>query len=364
MRVLHVYKAYRPDNFEGIPRVIWELAEGLAPLGIDSDVFCLSESPDPEHLRIGTHDVYRARQTLEVASTGFSLSAFSIFRRRALAADIVHYHYPWPMMDVLHAVVRHNKPSLVTYHSDVVRQRFLGALYRPLMWSFLSSMDCVVATSPNYAASSQVLCALGQKVVTIPIGIGPRAAPSTELVRQWRERVGDGFFLFVGVNRYYKGLGTLHEAAQRTGLPLVIAGKGHPLAAAANVTVLGEVSDADKEALLELCTALVLPSHLRSEAYGIVLVEAARAARPMISCEIGTGTSFINIDGKTGNIFPPSDSAALAAAMQQLMQNRELARHLGAGAESRYRSLLTAERMAQSYAEIYQSLDRSTSSTA
>jgi rhamnosyl/mannosyltransferase len=82
-----------------------------------------------------------------------------------------------------------------------------------------------------------------------------------------------------------------------------------------NVRLLGHVSDEDKVCLLRLCRAFVFPSHLRSEAFGMSLVEAAMFGKPMVSCEIGTGTSYINLDGVTGWAVPPEDPDRLRAAM-------------------------------------------------
>ena len=125
-------------------------------------------APARRPIHLGHHWVHQARQDLYLASTGLSLSAFSSFARLAASADLIHYHFPWPMMDLLHLATQAGKPSVVTYHSDVVRQEVLGALYRPLMWRFLSSVDRIVATSPNYLASSEVLQKFRHKTEVIP----------------------------------------------------------------------------------------------------------------------------------------------------------------------------------------------------
>ena len=119
---------------------------------------------------------------------------------------------------------------------------------------------------------------------------------------------------------------------------------------------LGALDDADKVALLTLSYALSFPSHLRSEAFGISLLEGAMYGKPMISCEIGTGTTYINIDGDTGIVVPPSDPQALRAAMQRLWENPEMARQMGRRAEMRYHELFTAEKMATNYLSLYESL--------
>jgi len=100
-----------------------------------------------------------------------------------------------------------------------------------------------------------------------------------------------------------------------------------------NIHFLGFLPDEDKVALLTLCYAVLFPSHLRSEAFGISLLEGAMYGKPLISSEIGTGTSFINIANETGFVVPPSDPLALRQAMQTLWQNPEMASEMGRKAE-------------------------------
>ncbi len=361
MRVLHVFKTYLPESFTGIERVIWEIAEGTHSFGISSEVLSLSADPQPRTVAVDHHLSTRARRHLDVASTGLSLSLLKLFRERIAQSDIVHYHFPWPMMDLLHGLAGTRRPSVVTYHSDVVRQRFLRPLYAPLMHTFLRSADRIVATSRNYLDSSSVLCRYASKTEVIPLGIAPRIHVPSDVIDHWRARVGSPFFLFVGELRYYKGLQFLLEAARLSRLPVVIVGAGEfaqeiAKSRPSNVMLAGRVSDADKEALLGLCRALVLPSHLRSEAFSVSLLEAARAGRPMISCEIGTGTSYVNIDKRTGFVVQPANAKALAAAMHTLASDSALADEMGRSANLRFQELFTADRMAAAYAALYRSL--------
>lgn len=360
MRVLHVYKTYLPDDFTGVPRVIHALAEGMAPHGVESHILALSKTHGGTEHRIDNHVVHMARQDINIASAGLSVSAFSLFRRLAKDADIINYHFPWPMADLLHLLGGPGAPSVVTYHSDIVRQKNLLKLYAPVQNHFLGSVDAIVATSPNYVRTSAVLAKFPQKTSVIPIGIPDIAPPGANRVESWRQKVGSGFFLFVGALRYYKGLQFLMEAARETGLPVVVAGGGDTSEWAQmggpSVRFVGPVSEEDKIALLELSRAFVFPSHLRSEAFGVALAEAARAGRAMISCEIGTGTSFVNLGGETGLVMPPEDVPALGAAMQALATSPEIAAAYGRAARARYEQMFRAEAMAGAYLEIYRGL--------
>ncbi|TSH90279.1 glycosyltransferase [Verticiella sediminum] len=369
MRVLHVFKTYLPDTHGGVEQVIFQLAEGGVRHGVASQVFALSAAGTVRNQPFHHHLVHRARQDLYIASTGFSLSAIVEFRRALRGVDLIHYHFPWPYMDVLHLLSGTRLPTVLTYHSDIVKQRHLMRLYRPLMHRFLSRMDCIVASSPGYAESSPVLAALRDKVSVVPFGLDRTTYPTPDVERlaSWRARVGEQFFLFVGALRYYKGLDYLLAAVEGTDLPLVICGGGDPQvearlrqAAEANPRLhfLGAQPDEDKVALLTLCRAMVLPSHLRSEAFGVSLLEAAMLARPIVCCEIGTGTTFINRDGVTGLVVPPGDAGALRAAMQRLQAEPALAQRMGVAAQERFETCFSAERMVDGYLALYRRLLR------
>lgn len=367
MRVLHFYKTYLPDSMGGIEQVIFQMCESSARHGVDGHVLTLSPDPSPVPLHIGQHQVHQARLDLQLASSGFSYSVIKQFRELAAEADIVNYHFPWPFMDVVHFCTAMKKPCVVSYHSDIIRQKNLLKLYRPLMRRFLDSADRIVAASPNYLHTSDVLQAYREKTRVITYGLDKALypQPSTERQAHWRERVGDKFFLFVGVMRYYKGLHILLEAMQGLNYPVVIVGAGpveaqlHAQATALglqNLHFLGRLGDEDKVALLELSYAVVFPSHLRSEAFGISLLEGAMYGKPMISSEIGTGTSYINIHGETGLVVPPSNPQAFREAMRTLWENPTRAAEMGAKAQARYRQLFTADEMGRKWVELYEEL--------
>lgn len=364
MRILHVFKTYYPDTIGGVEQVIAQLATALNRHGHENRVYTVSPDPRPAMVRRPEGEVHRSPLTLEVASVPLSFRSLWQFREHARWADVVHYHYPWPAADVLHFLWARRKPSVVTYHADIVKQKWGLKLYTPVRELFLRSVDAVVATSPAYRESSEVLAALPREVQVIPLGLDEAgyAAPSQEDLRRWRERVGEGFFLFVGVLRYYKGLHTLVEAAR--GLPgrIVIAGDGPERAALqrqaeqaglSNLEFVGQVSDDDKACLLHLCGAFVFPSHVRTEAFGMSLVEASIFGKPMVTCDIATGTTYVNEEGVTGHVVPPQDPSRLHAAMQDLLRRPEAARAMGRAARERYERLFTAEAMAARYEALY-----------
>ena len=364
MRVLHFFKTYYPDTTGGIEQVIFQLCQGTRRLGVESQVLTISQNPTPARLQVADHQVVRVKETLNLASTGLSMGVFSQFKEMAADADVVHFHFPWPLMDLVHFATGHGRPTVLSYHSDIVKQRTLLKLYTPLMKRFLRSMDRIVVASPNYLDSSEALKPFADKTVVIPYGLNQSAYPeaSTETLSRLRKSLPEKFFLFVGVLRYYKGLDSLLNALEGVDYPVVILGSGPnelELKAQAqklqlrNVQFLGRLDDEEKVCLLQMCYALVFPSHLRSEAFGISLLEASMHGKPMISCEIGTGTTYVNIHEETGLAVLPDSPVALREAMHRLWNNPEETQRFGNNARARFQELFTADRMCESMVQVY-----------
>ena len=364
MRILHVYRTYLPETQGGLEETIRQICRATSKRGVENRVFTLADTRQREVIAREEAEVIRYPRNLEIASCSMSMKGLFAFRREAEWADVLHYHYPWPFADLMHIAGRINKPAVLTYHSDIVRQRFLMRFYRPLMHAFMNRMSAIVATSQNYYATSDVLQLFTDKVSVIPIGLDPATYPSpdTGTVERLRQQVGNNFFLFIGVLRYYKGLHILLDAVRHTSLPVVIVGTGpveRELRARArndgldNLHFLGQVTDAEKVALLHLARAVVFPSFLRSEAYGVALVEGAMHGKPLISTEIGTGTSYVNIDGETGFVVPPGDPTTLRQAMMKLFNDDKLAESMGEAARKRFYEYFLAEVMGTRYLDVY-----------
>ena len=365
MRVLHVYRTYFPDPPGGIQEAIRQISLATSRCGIKSTVFCLSPMPKPAIIHTHNEMIVRSRSLIAPASSDIGgPAAFRTFARLSASHDVIHYHFPWPFADLLHLTIRPRTPAIMTYHSDIVRQSVLARSYAPLMWQMLTHMRALIATSPQYAASSAVLSDPRVKdlVRIIPLGLDiDRTAPVP--------RVASGatkpYLLFVGVPRYYKGLPTLIEAARQTCGRILIVGDGpdrnrlERMARAsqiANVEFLGRVDEQKKRELLAGCRAFVLPSDQRSEAFGMALVEAAAFGKPMITCEIGTGTSFVNVNCETGIVVPSRNPEALANAMNWLLADPSLAARLGAAARGRYERLFALDTLGSAYRDLYESI--------
>ena len=370
MKVLHVYRTYFPDPPGGLQEAIRQICLGTRSFGVESRVLTLSPDPLPAVLERPEGWVFRERSWWAPASCDLGgVAAFRRFSELAAWADVLHFHFPWPYADLLNLLPVARRPKVMTYHSDIVRQRVLLHLYAPLMRRTLKSMDAVVATSPRYIETSPFLHSLisSGKVRAIPLGIEDHCVPraqgeeESEILSRLN-LTGRGFVFALGVLRYYKGFHTLVEAAGQIGAPIVIAGSGpedrhlKELARTLgtdNVIFAGQVTEAEKRDLLHGCTLLALPSHLRSEAFGMVLVEAEMYAKPMVCCEVGSGTSFVNIHGETGYVVPPESPVELARAINALLSDPAFAAQMGSAARLRYERLFSGQALGRAYADLY-----------
>lgn len=367
IRVLHVYRTYFPETQGGLEEAIRQMCLASQSHGIESKVLTLAKVDRTKELHFNEAIVIQVPLQIEPASCSMGFGLFKEYRRQAEWADVIHLHYPWPFVDVVHLLSGVRKPVLMTYHSDIIRQRMLNRLYSPLRSLLFKATDHVVTTSPNYLRTSETLQRLRKPTSVIPLALNENsyAPPTHQALTQVDREYGRDFFLFVGVLRYYKGLHHLIEAAAIAKLPVVIAGKGPEMSrlqglideyGASSVRLIGYVDDDMKQALYKNCRAVVFPSCERSEAFGMTLLEGMMNKRPLISCEIGTGTSFVNQHNETGVVVPPSDPQALASAMQMLLEDNELASRYGDAAYNRFKKHFSSDSMGASYAERYKAL--------
>ncbi|MEI6452830.1 MAG: glycosyltransferase, partial [Actinomycetes bacterium] len=259
-------------------------------------------------------------------------------------------------------------PSVVLYHSDIVRQKRLLTAYRPFLERFLDRVDLIVTSSPNMVRGSELLAPRAEKCRVVPFGLPAARLTATPAVLRRAEELrgahaGRHVVLFVGRLVYYKGVDVLVRAMLGVDADLVLIGRG-PLEAelrelaiaggsAARVTFLGPQTDDELSAWYHAADVLCLPSVARSEAFGLVQIEAHAAGTPVVSTDLPTGVPYANPDGVTGLIVPPGDAAALAAALNRLLGDDELRARLGAQAQARARRELTVPRMVAGTLDVY-----------
>jgi rhamnosyl/mannosyltransferase len=312
--------------------------------------------------------VIKTARLANVSSAPISAGLFTWIRR--IEADITHLHFPYPIGELAYLLAGRSCKMLITYHSDIVRQKYLLQIYRPFLYHLLRRADAITVSNPNYIASSTYLQPHASKCVVIPHGANlAQFAPTEAVLRradEIRRQYASPLILFVGLLRYYKGLSYLIEAMPRIRAKLLIAGTGpqaqewqaltKQLGLSDRVFFLGRVSDEEKLALYHACEVFVLPSIHRSESWGAVQVEAMACGKPVVCTELGTGTSFVNLDGITGLVVPPQDSSALAVAINRLLNDLDLRRRMGQAALRRAQQELAADVMVERLVQLYRDL--------
>jgi glycosyltransferase involved in cell wall biosynthesis len=278
-------------------------------------------------------------------------------------ADIVHLHLPNPSAILAYLASGHRKTLVCSYHSDVVRQKLLGAAFQPFLMRTLRRSAAVVAATRNYVESSPVLRTFKDRCHVIPYGIpvGDFERADPEAVQAIKDRYGPNIIVAVGRLVYYKGFKYLIRAMQSVSGRLLLIGTG-PLRAALEAEAR-EQGVADRVVFLEQvenvipyyhsAELFVLPSVARSESFGIVQLEAMACGKPVINTGLDSGVTFVSVDKITGLTVPPEDARALAAAITFLLEHPELRAQYGAAARDRVRQLFTVETMADSMLQLY-----------
>ena len=287
-------------------------------------------------------------------------SFFQLFAREAREADVIHVHMPFPFGElaiVLFKKILRSKKVVVTYHADVVKQRFLMPLYAPLVRGALRRADVIVSTSPVLIEQSPFLRPFAKKCVVVPSSL---PQPVADYARTYAPFT---YVLFVGRLVYYKGVTYLLEALKGLDVHCKIAGTGPDMEALKayaaelgiekNVTFLGYVSDAQLDGLYRGASAFAFPSVAVSEAFGLVQVAAMAHGLPVINTDLPTGVPWVARDGMEALTVHAKDSAALRAALSRLASDPSLREQLGTAGKLRYEDLFTLEHMLKNYADLY-----------
>jgi len=368
IKILQVYKDYYPPVIGGIEQHINCLCHGLNAYGIQTEVLVSNTEPTTSIYYDNSIKITKVGEHGRLQSAPITPNFFYHLKALSNDADILHFHFPNPTAELSLILSRIKKPYIVTYHSDIVKQKELLAFYSPFMFHFLRHAKVIMPTSSNYLMTSNSLQKVKDRCVVNPLGIDFNRFQRKERFRNAvfdiRQKYGDRIILFIGKMRYYKGLQYLIQAMKRVKGTLLIVGEGEPLesrmrALSKNLSLddrvvfLGAINDEKRDALLHASDLLVLPSIYRSEAFGIVLLEAMACGKPVISTELGTGTSFVNVHKETGLVVPPMDSNALANAICHLLKNKDLCRKYGEAGKNRVQKYFTNEAMFERTIKVY-----------
>jgi rhamnosyl/mannosyltransferase len=351
LRITHLGKFFHPAH-GGIERSLRSLAHAQARIGCSVRVICMDHERGRATRveRDGPVEVVRVRRARSFAKLDHCPDLPRLIRESE--ADLLHLHTPNPTMILALLLSGDQRPLVVSHHSDVIKQRLRRLLFSPIERACYNRARLILAMSPPYIAGSALLRRYPDRVAVLPIGL--ELAPFLDPAPQVRDR-GDRLrrsypgplWFFCGRLVYYKGLETALLALRSVPGTLLIAGDGpargrlERLAARLNLQdrawFLGNVPrDEDLAAYYLASEAFWLPSNARSEAYGLVQVEAMASGCPVINAAIPhSGVPWVSRHGETGLTVPVDDPAAFAAAALRLLEEPGLRDRLAAGARAR-----------------------------
>ena len=367
MLITHLNKRY-PPHIGGVERVAHSLATLMAGDGHRVRAIACAPTRTSRVRELDGVEViecpsYGVLQSVPIAP------AYLWFGTRD--GEIWHLHEPFPLGTVavaLRILVRRGHPLVVTWHSDVLRQRAMRPIHRAVADRVLAHAAVIHVPTEAHLARSQVLARHRAKVRVVPFPIDGRAyrqvgtSPLAQRIREWA--AGHPVGLFLGRFVYYKGLDVLIDAAARVpGLRLVVAGDGplarqlrdHASTAGLDGRVLwtGQVEESDLAGLYAGVDFFVLPSTHATEAFGLVQVEAMAAGLPVVSTRLGTGVDIVNVDGESGILVRPADVGELAAALETLARDTTTRDRLARGARDRADEF-TPARLLPAYRDLYE----------
>ena len=381
LRVLHVGKFYPPHR-GGMEVFLADLIQAQRTAGIDAAALVHGD-PEPEDPPWLNRVPVQFQMVYAPMAMGFRSAL-----KRAIARhqpDVLHLHMPnnsalW----ALTLAEAQSIPWVVHWHSDVVVSRIRATvalayrLYRPFEQAMLERATRIIATSPPYLEASEPLQPWRSKCAIIPLGLGPALPPTPSPAgtqTPWRQ--GAMRLLSIGRLTYYKGYETLIKAvAALDDVELLIAGEGElrcelqtlinaltPTGQPPKIRLLGNVSDSEKNALLQGCDLFCLASRERTEAFGMVLLEAMHHARPcIVSALPGSGMPWVVAQAGNGLQVAPEDFPGWQAAIVKARADAALRAQWGQAGQKalqqHFSMAICAQRISTQYALAVPEADR------
>lgn len=371
IKVLQVNKLYHPFT-GGVERVVQQIAEGLQD-DVNMKVLVCNEQKESVSETINGVKIHRSGSLGMLGNMPVSLKFIFDLRKAAKDADIIQFHMPFPIGDLAGLLSGFNGKIVLWWHSDVVRQKKMMILYKPVMEMFLKRANAIIVATQGHIDGSQYLKPYVNKCVIIPYGVDPAIEKKAD---EWFEKTKNRTeekkdtpvtFLFVGRLVYYKGCKILLKAFRKVkNARLIMIGSGvmerelKELAVSYGVrdrvVFTGNVSDEKLERYFAECDVFVLPSIVRSEAFGLVQIEAMAYGKPVINTNLPSGVPYVSIHKETGLTVEPENAGELAKAMQWMVDHPKERIEMGNRARLRVKEKYQMSEMIKNVYDLYKRL--------
>lgn len=380
MKVLQLGKFYPIRG--GVEKVMWDFTRGLSERGVDCDMLCAklpSGNVEEDHRRLASMEgkiliiklndhgrVICVPALKKAAATMISPAMVSWLRKHCDDYDIIHVHHPDPMACLALALSGYKGRVFVHWHSDILKQKFFLVFYRPLQSWLIRRAEKIIGTTPVYVRESPCLRQVREKVTFVPIGVEPITCGMDEIGAVKDKFKGKKIVFSLGRLVDYKGFSFLIGASKTlgNGYQIVIGGEG-PLKdvlnrliisenAENNVYLPGRLSESEVRAFFRACDVFVLSSIWKTEAFGIVQIEAMSCGKPVVATRIeGSGVSWVNENGDSGLNVEVKNSEALAEAVKKITKDERTYSGFSERAKARYEKFFTFNVMIDNVLNIY-----------
>lgn len=363
-KVLHISKFYPPD-IGGIESFVGDLVNNISQK-IVCDVLCFNKKNKTIIEKKRFYKIIRTATLGSFFSVPISFSLIFFLKKIHKKYNILHLHLPNPIATLAVFLVRPKSKIIIHWHSDIVKQRKLFFLYSFLQNWILKKADKIIVTSPQYLNTSPDLKNNIRKCVMIPLGVDPvRLKYDREEVEKIKKTYkGKPIIFSLGRFVYYKGFDYLIKAMSVIDGYLLIGGTGplekkirkliKDMKLEKKVVLLGHIETTKIANYYKACDIFCLPSVERSEAFGIVQVEAMSFAKPVVSTNIyGSGVSFVNQNNLTGLVVKPKDFDSLAWAINKIIKNEKLKKIFGKRAKERFNEKFHIKKIAKEILNLY-----------
>ena len=365
MKILQLGKFYPIGG--GVEKVMYDLMTGISEKGVNCDMMCAATDRKGMTVKINEHANLICTPTwTKKAATMISPAMIWKLRRVCRNYDIIHVHHPDPMACLALLCSGYKGKVILHWHSDIQKQKMLLKLYKPLQDWLIKRADCIIGTTPVYLEESPFLRGVQEKTVCLPIGVEPvrRDYDREEIIRNRYE--GKKIVFSLGRLVHYKGFRYLVEAAKYLGdeYVVLIGGTGalkdelseqiKSEGLAGKVELLGRVSDEDLPGYYGACSVFCLSSVQKTEAFGIVQIEAMSCGKPVVATKIPqSGVAWVNADGESGINVMPEDAKGLAEAIMKITSDKGVYAGYSEKAGRRFVEFFTKERMIEKCLKIY-----------
>ena len=369
MKILQLGKFYPIRG--GVEKVMYDLMTGLSERGVKCDMLCAaSEKEDVGEEQINDDATLMCVRSLaRVKATMISPEMILKMRKIRNEYDILHVHHPDPMACLALWLSGYKGKVALHWHSDILKQKTLLKLYKPLQNWLINRADVIIGTTPVYLEASPWLKDVQDKTVALPIGVVPLEINEAAAADVRKQYEGKKIIFSLGRLVPYKGFKYLIDSARYLDDSyVVLIGGGGPLEESLQqriadsglqdrVKLLGFLTDEEVSAYFGACDLFCMSSVYATEAFGIVQIEAMSAGKPVVATKIpGSGVSWVNAHKESGINVDPKDSEALAKAFRRILESEETYNTYSEHAQQRYWDMFTKSRMIDNCMEIYKNI--------